>query len=99
MSQREARSPLTACPLDQSSLVNANSSPTDSELWAIEVEAELLTAQLATADAETAWYRRPDPETAADYLAAVTEMTDLHSFYGHDASGADVAPDSIQGVA
>ena len=58
--------------------------PSDAELWAIEAEAELLAAELALVDAEAAWYRRPDPNTAAEYLAAVGEVLDLHSLYGYE---------------
>lgn len=57
--------------------------PTDVELWAIEADADLLSAELALVDAETDWYRSPGPETAAAYLAAVAEVLDLHELYGY----------------
>lgn len=62
--------------------------PSDADLWAIEAEADLLAAELALVDAEAAWYAHPGPETAADYLAAVTEVVDLHDLCAHRTAGA-----------
>jgi len=51
--------------------------PTDAELRAIEAEAELLAADLAAIDAESAWLRDPSPGTAARYISALLELIDL----------------------
>ena len=52
--------------------------PTVAELRAIEAEEELLMAELALVDAETAWHSRPSLDTAAGYLAALTLVLDLY---------------------
>lgn len=57
--------------------------PTDAELWIIEADAELTTAELALVDAEIAWLSRPTPKTAADYFQALVDLADLHDLYDH----------------
>ncbi|MEM9654011.1 MAG: hypothetical protein AAGA65_18100 [Actinomycetota bacterium] len=54
--------------------------PTDHELWAIEADAELLVAELALVEAETALFARPGNATTAAYLRALLDVVDLHDF-------------------
>ncbi len=56
-------------------------SPTDTELWAVEPAAELISAELAVDDAESAWFERPNPATAAAYLSALADLADLRELY------------------
>ena len=51
--------------------------PTVAELLEIEAEAELLSAGVASIDAELAWLMRPCPATAARLLAALAVVVDL----------------------
>lgn len=51
--------------------------PSDVELWAVEVEDDLLVASLALVDAELEWFERPSPDSAAGLLEAVAEVVDL----------------------
>lgn len=52
--------------------------PTVVDLRAIDAEADLLAAELALVDAECAWFSRPGPISAADYLRALAALADLH---------------------
>ncbi len=79
--------------------INRTAGPLDAELWEIEAEADLLAAELALVDAESAWYRNPTPETAADYLDAVAEVIDLHTLYGYGPARSLVVRDAVREVA
>lgn len=57
--------------------------PTETELWAIEAEAQELAAELTLAGAEAAFYERPNADTAAAYVRALLDLVDLHDFAGH----------------
>ena len=62
--------------------------PTDSELWAIEAEAELLDAEVALVDAEAAWLTERSPRAAAAHLQALLDVVDLRHMAGHEPRGA-----------
>ncbi len=62
--------------------------PTDSELWAIEAEADLLATELALVDAESTWCRERSTESAADVLRALLDLVDLRDLCAHEPEGA-----------
>lgn len=64
--------------------------PSDAELWAIELEADVLGAELRLVDAEAALAARPGRSAIAAYLQALLDVVDLHEFT--DQGGSAVAP-------
>ncbi len=62
--------------------------PSNSELWAIEADDELLDAEVALVDAEAAWLTDPSPRTSAAYLQALLDVVDLQAMVGHLPEGA-----------
>lgn len=57
--------------------------PSDAELWAIELEDDLLGAELRLVDAEAALAARPGRSAVAAYLQALLDVVDLHEFNDH----------------
>ncbi len=73
------------------------SEPSDSELFAIEAEDELLAAELTLVEAETALLARPGNATAAAYLQALLDVVDLHDFTDDEADSTQLEfPNSIE---
>ncbi len=52
--------------------------PTEAELWAIELEGEVLAAELALLDAEAALLASPTNRAVGRYLRALLDVVDLH---------------------
>lgn len=58
------------------------SEPTACELWAIELEDKLLSAELALLDAEAVLFGCPSNFAAARYLRALLDVVDLYDLAG-----------------
>lgn len=56
--------------------------PTEAELHAIAAEQDLLDAELALVETESAWHHKPSPETASAYLEALLQIFDLYDLPG-----------------
>jgi len=54
--------------------------PSDDELWAIELEGDVLDAELRLVDAEAELAAEPRSSSVAEYLRALLDVVDLHDF-------------------
>jgi len=66
------------------SWLDAIDGPSDAELWAIEQEGEVLSAELRLVDAEARLAASPSRAAAASFLQALLDVVDLHDFTDHD---------------
>ncbi len=66
--------------------------PTETELWAIEAEADLLVAELALLEAEATLLARPSNAAVAAFLRVLLDVVDLHDFNDDRPSGTQLDP-------
>ncbi len=76
------------------SWLDAIDGPSDAELWAIELEGEVLDAELRLVNAEAALFAQPSKAAAAAFLRALLDVVDLHDFTDH-VSGDDEDLDEV----
>lgn len=71
------------------SWLDAIDGPSDAELWAIELEGEVLAAEVRLVDAEARLAAAPSRAAAALVLQALLDVVDLHDFSDYDQAEPD----------